>query len=67
MRSAQMSRESTSGQVTNILLDVQLLVWVVVGHALLWGADVDLIILNSHGLLVDTSDDPGSAADACTL
>ena len=40
MRSAQMSRESTSGQVTNILLDVQLLVWVVVGHALLWGTQV---------------------------
>ncbi len=67
MRSAKVSHESTSCQVTNILCNIQLLVWSGASHALLRDAGVDLIVLELADLLKDMGSDPGTMADTSTL
>jgi hypothetical protein len=67
VRSAQVTSEPTTGQVTNITSRVEVFVWVIPSHAFFRGANIYLIILISHGIFVDLSNDPGSVADARTL
>ena len=67
MRSNQVCGEPTTVKVTNIAGRVEFLVRVGPGHAFFGGANIYLVILNTHELLVDPSDNPGSAADARSL
>mmetsp|Transcript_7695 Transcript_7695/g.16740 ORF Transcript_7695/g.16740 Transcript_7695/m.16740 type:complete len:277 (-) Transcript_7695:871-1701(-) len=62
MGSGEVSRESSSGQMSDILTDVHLLVRVVVGHALLGRANVHLVVLEASGLLLDARQHPGAGA-----
>ena len=67
MRSNQVCGEPTTVKVTNIAGRVEFLVGVGPGHAFFGGANIYLVILNTHELLVDPSDNPCSAADARSL
>jgi hypothetical protein len=67
VRSAQVTSEPTTGQVTNIAGGVEVLVWVFPSHAFFGRADIHLIILNFHELFVELSNDPGAVADDHTL
>ena len=61
---ADVSHESTSVQVSDVLRGGHLLVGMVVGQALLGGSDVYLVVLKLHGGLHDAGQDPGTGAQS---
>ena len=66
-RSSKVADKSTSGQVSNILLNSHLLVGVVIGHALLRSSYVHLVVLELADGLLDARQHPGAGADSNEL
>ena len=60
-----MTHETTASKVTHVR--AELLVWVVVLDTLLWGSNVNLIVLESHDGLLHTGQDPGASTDTNEL
>jgi len=67
VRAAPVPGESTSGQVTNVVGGVEVLVGVITRHAFFGRTDIDLVVLVPERLLDDVGNDPGTVTDASGL